>query len=504
MQPHANAAFRVLAAVAFLAPFVGPPSDAGALPPPTRTRSDLGSPPSSAQPLLPSPSTSPPSTPQPAPRRAEASVEPLACGETSGGVDAAVGTADPGRPVLPLEPNAALRFEFPNLPETLAGTSSGKKRPPTLTAVLPPDYTTRRDFPLFVYLLGGPGGRGEEADLALGRSVIGPKGWIVATMPLFKRKLDPAEPSGGLMVSMDDFAVISAAYRTMLERLSAAVPNIDPGKSVFGGHSNGAHTVGVLLAGQDEFIFSRFGSFFLHEGGVGPLFANVLHKRTFRGERFLVMTGGGSERTPAPVSAVALLKLQVERSKLDFTFVTMEGYGHDQPPEYLRVVGNWARGEELDDVPARRKSLADRIDRAPHGPLDSSDWPDMLNADLSNSRHQGWKRSESGVLSAGADALETKSDFGDFALDFEFRGAASLRLGEGGRAAIVEPRNDASAVRPGGEWSRLTAVRKGTRLVVAVDGAAVRELETPEGRVRVGLSGGEDVHYRRLKLAPLR
>ncbi len=51
---------------------------------------------------------------------------------------------------------------------------------------------------------------------------------------------------------VEDLAVVSAAYRAMLEKLAAEVPNIDWDRSVIGGHSNGAHTLSVLLAGRDR------------------------------------------------------------------------------------------------------------------------------------------------------------------------------------------------------------------------------------------------------------
>ena len=53
----------------------------------------------------------------------------------------------------------------------------------------------------------------------------------------------------------------------MLEKFAAEVPDIDPKRSVIGGHSNDAHTLSVLLAGRDEFISKHFHAFWLHESG---------------------------------------------------------------------------------------------------------------------------------------------------------------------------------------------------------------------------------------------
>lgn len=419
-----------------------------------------------------------------------------------------------------LAPGAVLTFEFPELPPTLEAMDSGKASTPTLTARLPENYTSDGKFPLFIYLLGGPGGRGEERHLKLGQYTIGPHDFITVTMPLFKRAVDKREPSNGLMVSMDDAATISRCYRTMLEKLFAAVPNITPERSTLGGHSNGAHTTGVLLAAQDEFILAHFRQFFLQEGGTGPLFANVLQKQSFKGPRFLVMMGakrppGADPQKPSPWSAMTdALRAMTERSKLDFSFVSMEGYGHEQPPEYLRVIGQWARGEPMDDVPAVQKSLAEKLALPLRAHPDTGAWPDLIAPDLSN-----WKCAkggvwsfENGVLTATEDEnLWTKNWFGDCVIDLEFRcepGANSgVFLGNfddknwmptsieiqicdddapqwqakpatwhtGAFFGHQAPLKRAS--KPAGEWNRLTITDQGTRLTVLLNGEVVNEID---------------------------
>jgi len=254
-----------------------------------------------------------------------------------------------------LIPNGMLQFEFPELPETLKSMSTGEKRPAMMTVTFPADYTLQRKFPLFVYLIGGNGGSGDKVDL--GRTVIGPNGYICVAMPLFKRKVDVEEPSRGLMVSMDDYAVIASSYKVMLERLFRAVPNITAEGSTFGGHSNGAHTTGVLLAAQDDYLLEHFRAFYLHEGGLGMLLANVLQKRSLRKARFLVMMGdktpGGAAQEAPMIRLMRFIESFTTRAKLDFTYVVMRGYGHEQPPEYLAQIGQWARGEPLASVPPR-------------------------------------------------------------------------------------------------------------------------------------------------------
>jgi hypothetical protein len=448
-----------------------------------------------------------------------------------------------------LEPGAVLRFEFPGLPETLEAMDTGKRQPAVLTARLPENFTRGGRFPLFLYLHGHAGGRGEERDLRLGAYVIGRRDWIVATMPLFKKGVDPSEMARGLMVSMDDYPVIAASYRTMLERLFAAVPEIAPERSTFGGHSNGGHTTGVLLAMQDEFLFRHFRQFFLHEGGIGPLLANVLQKRTMRGPRFLVMMGSRSfSGKPArEVPAMALpqaLEGMTRRTGLDFTFVTMRGYGHEQPPEYLRVIGQWARGEPLDDVQAKTKALAAALALPLRAHPDSSAWPDLLAPDLSNTTAEksGVWRFEDGILSAAADgiALWSRNDFADCVLDLEYRcagegeGSVMLRKGRGKAPAPAPleielrtapgPRESPatgaggmasdhrvtteSAAMPAGEWNRLTITCAGANAAVLLNGQAVsgagafRPADLPASG-RIGFAG-RGVEFRHVKALRMR
>ncbi len=72
----------------------------------------------------------------------------------------------------------------------------------------------------------------------MARDIVGAEDFIAVQMPLFKKN----QPKGKtLPVMMEDLAVVSAAYRAMLEKFGATVPNIDWERSVIGGHSNGAH-----------------------------------------------------------------------------------------------------------------------------------------------------------------------------------------------------------------------------------------------------------------------
>src|SRR5262249_35437608 len=143
----------------------------------------------------------------------------------------------------------------------------------------------------------------------------------------------------GVGISIDDFSTLSRCYRVMFQRLFDAVPNITPERSTLGGFSNGGHAVGVLLAGQDEFVLSHFRAFYFADGGFGPLAANVLGKTAMKPYRFLLLRGekadddtekSKDEREHNTRLAQAL-ELEAQEHHLDFTFVTMRNIGHDLP-----------------------------------------------------------------------------------------------------------------------------------------------------------------------------
>ena len=249
-----------------------------------------------------------------------------------------------------LEPNARWSLEFPELPDTLATMSSGQTQPARLTVRLPENYSRDGKFPLFVFLNGGDGGRGDT--LPLDRRTVGSNDFICVNLPLFKRTFD--KQVGGL-VSVDDFETISHAYRTMLQKLLDTVSNITPERSTFSGFSNGAHALGLLLAGRDEFILSHFKSFCFVEGG-SPLAANGLQSPRLKQCRFLLLRADRSEpeREGRAFTHVtrALEDLARER-ELDFTVVTMRNTGHELPPKYQALLGAWVRGETIPDPHAK-------------------------------------------------------------------------------------------------------------------------------------------------------
>ncbi len=252
-----------------------------------------------------------------------------------------------------LEPNATVHLAFPDLPDTLATMSTGQRQQPRLTVQLPANYSRDGKFPLFVFVNGGDGGRGDN--LPLDRGTVGSNDFICVNLPLFKHTND------GVVISMHDFSVLSRCYRAMLQRLFDEVPNITPERSTLGGFSNGAHAVGVLLAGQDEFVLGHFRAFYLLEGGFGPLAANALPKTAMQPCRFLLLRGDKADDDSAKSKAerehnthlAQALELEAQEHHRNFMSVVMRGYGHELPPEYRTLLGQWVRGEKLADPQQR-------------------------------------------------------------------------------------------------------------------------------------------------------
>src|SRR6185436_15748935 len=199
-------------------------------------------------------------------------------------------------------------------------------------------------------LTGGGGGRGQAKPSA--RELVGSHDFICVDLPQFKEHLDTNEAFRGLVISPEDFDTTSHAYRTMLQKLFDTVPNIVTTRSALGGFSNGANTTAVLLAGQDEFILQHFHSFFLIEGGFGPLGANILQKPVMKRCRFLVLRGDAPEDEHPGVREsndylARALESVARELHLDFTSVVMRDTGHALPPKYEVLLGKWARGERL-------------------------------------------------------------------------------------------------------------------------------------------------------------
>ncbi len=247
-----------------------------------------------------------------------------------------------------LEPGKVAEIEFTdtNFPKTLYSMSTGVDSPPCMTVRLPDDYIPANTYPLLVYvpgLFGGPKGNIYNA-----QTIAGPRGWIVASLPLFKKTIDKTELLEGTIVSFEDYPIISKAYEIMLGRLFEMVPNIDRERSAMVGFSNGAITIGVLVSCHDEFILTHFKNFCLVDHGMFHL--SDLHKKHARESRFLILVGDKEDLgRDMKIRGGQLLQDAYKLLNVNLTCRIMKDTGHEFQDRHMAMVGRWLRNEALDE-----------------------------------------------------------------------------------------------------------------------------------------------------------
>jgi predicted esterase len=247
-----------------------------------------------------------------------------------------------------LQPGQEIEILFADagLPPTLYSMMNGTAVTPCMTVRLPEDYSPTNTYPLLAYVPGNDGG--PKGNIYNAETIAGPRGWIVATLPLFKKSIDRSEPAGGVIVSFEDYPVLSKAYRTMLGRLFERIPNIDREKSAMVGFSNGSITLGVLVSNHDEFILDHFRDFCLVDHGMFHL--ADLHKSRARDCRFLLLVGDQEDMGRDVKIRQALL--QQDAWKLlgvNVTCQIMKDTGHEFNQPQMELVGAWLRKEVMKD-----------------------------------------------------------------------------------------------------------------------------------------------------------
>ena len=112
-------------------------------------------------------------------------------------------------------------------------------------------------------------------------------------MPLFKVK-SPKAPGGEFIMRDADAKYMWPFFQTMLAKLEALVPNIDPAHRVLGGSSNGAHATAGLLDQSEGEVARRFSAILFAEGG-----GRLQQYDRLKGKPFLMFSSNAKSRPRA-------------------------------------------------------------------------------------------------------------------------------------------------------------------------------------------------------------
>jgi hypothetical protein len=247
-----------------------------------------------------------------------------------------------------LTPGQEIQLAFPKLPRTLRAVNAPEASGPTsITVRLPDNYSKDRAFPLFVFLHGGQGSLGSEVGLPM--DIVGKNDYVLATFPLFKKEINPAEQWGGIGIDFLDLPTLSDAYKTVLDRIRKTIPNLDAQTSVLGGFSNGANALSVLLSALDPTMLKSFRRFFFIDGGVD--WTGYARYKSLGDHDILFVVGGGAAEPewwrPSMLSRVAYFKEVAQRYGASrWQFIVVDGASHGDLPLYFPHVKRWAAGKD--------------------------------------------------------------------------------------------------------------------------------------------------------------
>lgn len=242
-------------------------------------------------------------------------------------------------PTSNLIPGQVLTYNFPELPRTLAGNI------PIITLRLPDNYSTQTTHPLFIFLHGGEGGKGNKIDTPL--AVIGKEDYIIGNFPLFGQK-NVSEPHDGVLVSFDNYSDISLAIEAFMTKIDNTIPNINPEKSVMGGSSNGAHTIALLLSALNPRILESFHNFFFVDGGEDWTWASLSRTSKLKNHRFLLVYGGGKLGRAEWWRKHTLNRGQsyhefAKKWDIDLEYKVVSGFNHGFHKAYYPIIRRWLK-----------------------------------------------------------------------------------------------------------------------------------------------------------------
>ena len=233
-----------------------------------------------------------------------------------------------------LVPGQTIAFQFPDMPPTLFSVLTTNNVPATMTAFLPRNYDPQRKHPVLIFLSGGNGGKGQNPGVA--RKLSEEKDFVCVDLPLFKERMEPATATNGtarMLIRAADGKFMWPLYRTMLAKLEATVPNLDPARRVLGGFSNGAHTTAALLDQSEGEVARRFSAFFFVEGG-----GRLEHYELLKGKPFLMLHGGAKSRKRGQEICNAAMAAGAQASLHE-----MKDVGHAFPESQYPAVRAWLR-----------------------------------------------------------------------------------------------------------------------------------------------------------------
>lgn len=251
-----------------------------------------------------------------------------------------------------LTPGKILNFQFPELPDTLYTMKNGEKIVPQMSIRLPDNYSSGRKFPVFLFLHGNPGGKADPAALGKLRAIMKDVDFILVNVPLFKNGIEKGEIFDGCFISIGDYPVVKKCYDKMLGKLFETIPNIDTGKSVFGGFSNGGHATAMLVCCEYEMLLSNFKNIFIIDGGFFTLPAG-LHRMTLKDKNFLLMVGdSGTPWWREPLLQLGeSMDAMAKAYKRNLTLIVMENTEHTIPARYEAELREWVYKMNGDELP---------------------------------------------------------------------------------------------------------------------------------------------------------
>lgn len=238
-------------------------------------------------------------------------------------------------PVRGLAPGSSFPVTFRDMPPTFHALYVKKDFKTQMTVLLPRNYDPSRKHPLLVYLNGGDGGNGDA--LGVARGITGQQDFVCVNMPLFKA-VKPWTPGFGYVMIEPDGKYMWPFFKTMLDKVEALVPNLDPAHRVLGGSSNGAHATAALIDASDGEVTRLFSAFLFVEGG-----GKLKHYDWLKGKTVMMV----SSNIKSKPRAQQILDAAVAAGAKG-TFLCEDVGKHDFPVSAYPAVRKWLCGPVME------------------------------------------------------------------------------------------------------------------------------------------------------------